>query len=70
VDHETLVVRIPDIHMLNLLQNTNRVVIFEVSMNGGHDWVSNTAASSTYTFKEVPYLLNMSHWEAPMTGEF
>ena len=47
-----------------------RVVTFEVSMNGGQDWVSNTGATSTYTFKEVPYLLTLSHYEAPMTGDF
>lgn len=61
IDRDTLVVSIPSIDKLDLLQD-NRIVVFEITMNDGHDWTSNESTSSLYTFKETPQLLTLSHY--------
>ena len=65
VDAETIVIRIPNLSILDL--QMNRIIVVEVSINDGVDWTSEEA---TFTFKPTPQILSLSHYSTNLRADF
>ena len=68
VDKETLVIKIPPITSLDLSLD-NRVVVCEVSLNGGVDWTQETTLAE-YFFRPTPQITSLSHYWSNLRADF